>query len=79
MLADVDFTLRIYVEPPERIDDETLPTTPFEKQMMQNLMKNESAREERREQTRRRRLRARKLLVVFGFGLPDERDQNSLS
>jgi hypothetical protein len=71
---EVDFTLRVFVEPPELIDEEAIPTRPFQKEVMHEIVVKESSRIERRELQHRRRTWARRLLIRFGFGLPEHRE-----
>jgi hypothetical protein len=65
-----DFTLRIYVTPPEELTDETLPTRPFQKDAS---TKRIVERERRVALARKRIAWARRLLIRFQFGLPETR------
>jgi hypothetical protein len=66
-----DISLEIHVMPPEF--DESAPTTPFPKQTMEQLV----AGEQRLADNVRRIGWARRLLIRFGFGLPEARNQRS--
>jgi hypothetical protein len=70
---EIDFTLRVYVEPPELLDEEAIPTRPFQKEVMKEIVDKESRRVELMELAHRRRTWARRLLIRFGFGLPEHR------
>jgi hypothetical protein len=67
-----DFTLRIFVTPPEQLEDETVTTVRFQKQVMDQMVAQER-RVERAQRGRRRIAWAQRLLVRFGFGLPGAR------
>jgi hypothetical protein len=71
---EADFTLRVFVEPPELLDEEAIPTRPFQKEVMKEIVDRESVRHELRERAHRRRAWARRLLIRFGFGLPEHRE-----
>ena len=71
MDADVDFTLKIHIEP-DGVDEDAPPTHEFERMEVQNLISTE--------QRIARRIRGKKLiawaqrkLVELGFGLPEDR------
>ena len=60
-----EFTLPIHVMPPEFLGDDAVPTRPFAKPTMNQLIAHELGV--------RRIEWARRLLVRFGFGLPEQR------